>query len=39
MMLNPARRRPSRSFDDVVQHRESELAATVAIAHQGVGAP
>ena len=28
-----------RSLDDVVQYRESELAATIAAAYQGVGAP
>ncbi len=28
-----------RSLDDVVQYRESELAATIAAAYQGVGTP
>lgn len=28
-----------RSFDDVVEYRESELAATIAAAYQVVGAP
>jgi len=28
-----------RSLDDVVEYRESELAATIAAAYQGVGAP
>ena len=28
-----------RSLDDVVEHRESELAATIAAAYQGVGGP
>lgn len=28
-----------RSLDDVVQYRESELAASIAAAYQGVGAP
>lgn len=28
-----------RSLDDVVRYRESELAATIAAAYQGVGAP
>lgn len=28
-----------RSLDDMVQYRESELAATIAAAYQGVGEP
>jgi heme-degrading monooxygenase HmoA len=28
-----------RSLDDVVEYRESELAATIAAAYQGVGTP
>ncbi len=28
-----------RSLDDMVQYRESELAATIAAAYRGVGAP
>ncbi|MEA2024557.1 MAG: hypothetical protein U9N79_09750 [Actinomycetota bacterium] len=28
-----------RSLDDMIQYRESELAATIAAAYQGVGAP
>jgi heme-degrading monooxygenase HmoA len=28
-----------RSHEDVVQYRQSELAATIAAAYQGVGAP
>ena len=28
-----------RSLDDLVQYRESELAATIAAAYQGVGTP
>lgn len=28
-----------RALDDLVQYRESELAATIAAAYQGVGAP
>ena len=28
-----------RSLDDVVRYRESELAATIAAAYQGVGEP
>jgi len=28
-----------RSLDDMAQYRESELAATIAAAYQGVGAP
>lgn len=28
-----------RSLDDVVRYRESELAASIAAAYQGIGAP